>query len=102
VGAAVALHAVLEILDAFLDVLASYIRQGVLVAAVAGVVLVVVVDVTGRARCIVVAIEQKTLCMIECRGFPTFLLMALQAVASGLDMDARLGGNVTGLTAVLR
>jgi uncharacterized membrane protein (DUF4010 family) len=50
VRTAVALRAVIEILDAFLDVFAGHICLGVLVAAVAGVFLVVVVAILLAAR----------------------------------------------------
>lgn len=99
-GAAMALHAVLEILNALLDMLSGHICQGVLVAAVAGVFLVIVVDVTGGARRVVVAIEEEQLGMIECRGLPAVLLMALNTIASGLGMDTGLGRNMTGLAAI--
>jgi hypothetical protein len=49
----------------------------------------------------VVAIEQGQLGMIECRGLPTILLVALQAIARGLGMDAGLGRDVAGLAAIL-
>ena len=58
-GAAVALHAVIEILNALPDMLAGHIRQSVLMAAIAGVFLVVVVGVTGDTRRVVVAIEYE-------------------------------------------
>ena len=99
-GTAVALHTVFEILDAFLDVLTGHIRQRVLVAAVAGVLLVVVVDMTGRARCIVVAIEQEQLRMVEYRGLPAILLVAVQAIAWAFGVDPGLGGNVARLAAI--
>ena len=98
--AAVALHAVVEILDALLDVFAGHICNRVFMAAVAGVFLVVVVDMTGRTRRVVVAIEQEKLGMIECRGLPTVLLVALQAITCSRRMDAGSGGNVTRLAAI--
>ena len=98
-GAAVALHAILEILDAFLDVLAGHICNRMLMTAVTGVLLIVVIDMTGRTRRVVIAIEQEELGMIECRGLPAVLLVALQAIARARGMDAGLGRDVTGFAA---
>ena len=95
-----ALHAVVEILDALLDVLAAHICDRVLMTAVAGVILIVVVDMTGRTRRVVVAIEQEELGMIECRGLPAVLLVALQAITCSRRMDAGRGSNMARLAAI--
>ena len=58
-------HAVLEVGDAFLAVLALDIRDSVLMAAVAGIAAEHIAEMAGRARCVVVTIEQKMFFMRE-------------------------------------
>ena len=61
VSTAVALHVILEILNPHFDMLSAHLVAGVLVAVVAGVFLIVVVDMAGRAGCVLVAVEQEEL-----------------------------------------
>ncbi len=91
VGAAVAFHAIVEVTDAFLDVLAADLAQAVLVATVAGVALVVVTHVTGDAAVVVIAVEHEVLVVVEGGRRPLGLAVALAAVAVDLLVQIVLG-----------
>lgn len=75
-----ALDAVLVVSDPFLIVFGADLRAGVLVATVAGVVAVVVVDVAGLAGRVVVPVEEEQLVVFEGGRGPGLLAMALAAV----------------------
>ena len=81
-----ALHAVLEVPNAFLYMLRPHLGLRVLVAAVAGVAAVVVVGVAGHATHVVVTIQDEQLVVLERRRPPAFLAVALLAVAQDLLM----------------
>lgn len=57
-----------------------------LVASIAGVASVIVVGVTGHAGCVVVFVENKELCVIECCGFPMRWNVALITVRRNLSV----------------
>lgn len=99
-GAAMTLHAVLEILDAFLEVLTRYIFQGVLVAAVTGVFLVVAVGVAGDTRDVVIAIQYEQLGVVEGGGLPAVLGMTLTATRPGIDVNCSLWGGMAAFATV--
>ena len=70
----------------FLTVLGLYIGRRVLVAAVAGVLLVVVTGMAGHARRIVVLVKYEELVMLKSGRLPGLRLVALRAVAGHLCM----------------
>ena len=68
VGTSVTLNTIVEIADAFLDMLAANVCQRVLVATVAGVAPVVITQMAGHTTRVVVAVQDKVLVVIEaCR-----------------------------------
>ena len=87
IGVAVALGAIIEIADTFLDMLAANVVRCVLVAAVAGVAAVIVSRMAGHATRIVVAVELEIFAVIERRGCPLVLVVALAAVAGNLPVQ---------------
>src|SRR3989338_2290275 len=87
IGIAVALNAIIEITDAFLDMLAANVVRCVLVAAIAGVAAVVVSNMAGHAAGIVVAIKLEIFAVIERRRCPLILVVALAAVAGNLPVQ---------------
>ena len=97
-----ALHAVLEVRDAFLDVLRPDLRLRVLVAAVAGVAAVVVVLVAGLAGRLVVAVEHEVLVVVEGRRLPGLGLVARLAAALDLAMQPVGRRVVAALAAIQR
>ena len=91
VGVAVTFDAILVTADTFLDVLAADIVGCVLVAAVASVAAVIVMNVAGDAASIVVAVELEMLVVVEGRRRPFFLAVALAAIARDLLVQCVLG-----------
>lgn len=87
IRAAMAFDAVLEIADAFFDVLAPDLLGRVLMAAIAGIAAVVVAFVASHAFHVVIPVEHKIFVVIECRGYPFLLGMALAAIAGDLLME---------------
>ena len=81
VAAAVALHAVLILVDALLKVLLADAGAGVLVAAVAGVEGVVVVHMAGIAGRLVVLVQEEVSAVVEGGRGPALLGVALTAIA---------------------
>ena len=73
-----------------------------LVAAVAGVVCIVVVDVAGRAFGIVVAVKAEVLFVLEGCRQPCLLCMALCAVALDLQMQGIARSAVTAVALLLQ
>lgn len=100
IGIAVALNAIIEIADAFLDVLAANVVRCVLVAAIAGVAAVVVSNMAGHAAGIVVAIKLEIFAVIERRRCPLILVVALAAVAGNLPVQ-RVGRRFVARLALL-
>jgi hypothetical protein len=92
--AAVAFHAILEIRNAFPNMLGSNAVRLVLVAAVAGVFASVVVDVTDRAVRVVVAIEHKELGVVERGRLPAFGAVTFGAASGEIAMDGSLRRHV--------
>src|SRR3546814_15295527 len=64
--AAVATDTVFDVGYPFLAVLGDDFCRLMLMASVAGVLLVIVIQVTGRAGCIVIAVEQEITAVVEC------------------------------------
>lgn len=102
--AAVAADAVLNVGDPFLAMLGDYSCLLMLMASVAGVLLVIAAQVAGRAGGVVIAVEQEIAAVVECRGFPVRRLMtrrtcqrlaAMQIIARShvtrLAVSARVG-----------
>ena len=77
---AVALYTVVQISNTFVAVLPQNILNRVLMAAIAGVAAVVVLEVAGRALNVVIPVQHKGLFMVKSGGFPSGLQMALAAV----------------------
>ena len=77
VRAAVALDAILEIPDPFLDVLPPDLVGMVLMAAVAGVTAVIIALMAGGALDVVVAVEQEVAVVVKGRRGPAVLAMTL-------------------------
>ena len=73
-----------------------------LVAAIAGVVRIVVVDVAGRAFGIVVAVKSEVLFVLEGRRQPRPLRVALCAVALDLQMQGIARTAVTAVALLLQ
>ena len=84
IAAAMTLDTIVELADAFFDVLPTNVLERVLMASVAGVATVVVAGMAGHTACVVVTIEFEVLVVIECRRRPFLLRMALAAIASDL------------------
>ncbi len=80
VGALVAADAVLVIADALLQVLLGDLAPAVLMAAVAGVLLVILAGVAGGAFDVVVAVENEIAGMVEGGRLPPLLRVAGDAV----------------------
>ena len=72
--------------DAFANVLGPDIRFGMLVAAIAGVLLRIRGRVAGRTRRVVVTIQDKEFCVIKGRRFPARLAVALGAIGHDTTM----------------
>src|SRR3546814_17993980 len=68
--AAVATDTVFDVGYPFLAVLGDDFCRLMLMASVAGVLLVIVIQVTGRAGCIVIAVEQEITAVVECCRLP--------------------------------
>lgn len=96
VRAAVASHAVLEVTNAFFQVLSPDFLGIVLVATVTSVAPVIVSDVTCRASHIVIAIEHEVLGVIERHRFPMFRRMAQGAIALDVAVPRIVRRLVTG------
>jgi hypothetical protein len=73
IGTAVALHTVVEVANAFISVLTQDVLHCVLMAAIAGVTAVVVVDMAGCAFHVVVLVQYERLLMVKRGGFPCSL-----------------------------
>ena len=89
-----AFHAVLEVADAFFQMLRTDLRLGVLVASVAGIAAVVTALVAGVATGLVVAIEHEMPVVFEGRRLPGCALVALPAFAVEIAVNAVLGRGV--------
>src|SRR3546814_5461803 len=102
--AAVATDTVFDVGYPFLAVLGDDFCRLMLMASVAGVLLVIVIQVTGRAGCIVIAVEQEITAVVECCRLPVPWLVtrstgkglaAMQVIArshvTGLAVRARVG-----------
>ena len=87
VAAAVAAHAVIQIADALIAMFAQNVLHRVLMAAVAGVAAVVVVNVARYALHVVVPVQHKGLFVIEAGRLPRALRVTLAAVASDLAVQ---------------
>ena len=92
--AAMAFHAIVEILDALAQVLCTHPIGLVLVASKARVAACVVVDVASCARCIVVAFQQEEFAVIEGRGLPAFCAVALAAILICSAVNIGVGRHV--------
>src|SRR3546814_16293956 len=68
--AAVATDTVLDVGYPFLAVLGDDFCRLMLLASVAGVLPVIAIQVTGRAGCIVIAVEQEITTVVECFLLP--------------------------------
>jgi hypothetical protein len=91
IGAAVAFDTVLEIANPFLNVLSPDLLGRVLMATVTGIATVVVTLMAGYAFHIVISVQNEILVVIEGRGYPFLLAMALAAIACDLLMDRIIG-----------
>src|SRR3546814_20742038 len=68
-----------------------------LMASVAGVLLVIVIQVTGRAGCIVIAVEQEITAVVECCRLPVHWLVTRRTGQGLAAMPVIARGHVTGL-----
>lgn len=91
VGTPVTLDAIVEIANAFLDMLAADTVRGMFVASIAGVPAVVVAHMAGHATGIVVAVEIEIFAVIESRRCPLILVVALDTITGNLPVQ-RVGG----------
>lgn len=91
VGVLVTFSTIAVVADAFFDVLAANLFLRVLVTAIAGITAVVVSHMAGCAFHIVITIQFEILRVIECRGSPFILTVALTAIACDLLVQAVLG-----------
>ena len=87
VRTAVTCHAVLEVLNAFFDVLATHVGWRVLMATVASVFAVVVRSMACRTGSVVVLVENKELDVLESGRLPCLGRVTLPAVACNLPMQ---------------
>ncbi len=76
-----AFHAVVNVTNSLFSMISSDACGRVLVAAVAGIAVIVVSGMAGNAFNIVIPIEQEQFVMVEGGGLPGFLGVALLAVA---------------------
>ena len=76
ISATMTLYTDLVVVNPFLHMLLADLGAGVLVAAVAGIVTVVVVHVAATAFCCVVPVEAEVLVVVEDRWGPTLLSVA--------------------------
>ena len=97
VAAAVAAHAMGEVADTFLHVLAADIGHRVFMAAVAGVGAVVVADMAGGAGRVVVFVQHKVLGVVKSSRCPLGAGVALRTVAADLPMQRVSGRGVAAL-----
>ena len=95
--AAVASCTIVEIRNAFPDMLCPDRSWLMLVAAKAGVAAGVIVEMAGRARGRVRAIEQEVFGMLEIGRLPRLLAVALPARRARTAMSRRVGRGVAGL-----
>ena len=93
-GAPMAGNAVGEVLDAFTDMFGADIGFGMLMAAIAGVLPPIARGMAGRAGSIVIPVEHKEARMIECRGLPVALAVALRALGDCTTVDRRFRRNM--------
>ncbi|MEN9677798.1 MAG: hypothetical protein RIS76_3694 [Verrucomicrobiota bacterium] len=91
-----ALDAVLEVWDAFLDVFCPDSVGLMLVAAVAGVAAVVVADMARGAGNTMISVEDEESVVRERRWFPALGRVALGAVRGGSFMHPVVGRGVAG------
>src|SRR3546814_18866963 len=68
-----------------------------LMASVAGVLLVIVIQVTGRAGCIVIAVEQEITAVVECCRLPVPWLVTRRTGQGLAAMPVIARSHVTGL-----
>ena len=95
---AMALYADFIVADAFFNMLLPNLRAGVFVTAVAGVIVVVVIDMAGFTFCCMVPIKTEIFFVIKgCRG-PVIHYMAGAAVADNLLMQGVAWIGVTVVT----
>ena len=92
-----AFDAVLEVANAFFNVLASDLFRRVLVTAVAGVTAVVIAVVAGDACDVMVTIKAEVLAVVEACRRPFHLCVALAAVAGDLLVQRICRGAMAGL-----
>jgi hypothetical protein len=97
IGAAVALGAVVELADAFFNVLAPDVVGRVIVAAITRGAAVVVARVASDTTRGVVLVQHKVFVVIKTGRCPLVLAMALQAVAGDLLVQGIGGYPVAGL-----
>ena len=83
-GTAVAAHAIVEVGDTLLLVLGLHIGRRVLVATVAGVLLVVVDGVAGHASRVVVLVQREVLVVVKGGRLLGMRLVALRTIAGHL------------------
>lgn len=77
--ATVTADAVLNVGDPFLAVLGDDLGLLVLVASIAGVLLVIAGQVAGRARGVMISVEQEIAAVVECCRFPVRRLVTCRA-----------------------
>ena len=84
IGTAVAFNAVVEVADAFFDMLAANAGKRIFVTAVTGVTAVIVAHMASCTARIVVVIQHEKLVVVECRRNPFLLSVALAAISADL------------------
>ncbi len=82
-----AFDAVFEVLDAFFQMFAPHLVRPVLVASIAGVAVVVVVDMARLAGDVVIAVQHEEFCMIKGGRFPCLCLMTLDTAPRNLPVQ---------------
>lgn len=96
-----AANAIVDVANTFLAVLGDYPVLLMLMASVAGVLLVIAGQVAGRAGGIVIAIEQKIATVVECCRFPVRWLVACRTCRLAA-MQVILRSRVTRLATAAR
>jgi len=100
IAAAMAFDTIVELADAFLNVLLPDVVWRVLMASVTGIAAKVVAGMAGHTTCVVVTIEFEMLVVVECRRRPLFMSMTLATVAGDLLVQRVFWSLVAGLASI--
>ena len=100
--AAVTLHAVVKVANTLFEMFRADCFLPMRMASKAGIAVVVEIDVARLAGHVMMAIQDEKRVVLECRGLPPLLTVALRAIDADVLMEIVIGCSVARATAISR